>query len=157
MPREVIVTFPGGKRVDALVDGRLVHTDQPTGAGGENSAPAPFDLFAASLGTCAGYFVLAFCQARSLSTDGIILRQRIGFDEAHVLRDVEVEIEVPPSFPERYRSALARAAEGCTVKKAIEAQPRFAVRTVMSGAQPPPSAVSDAGQRVGPSRARQIG
>lgn len=133
MPRELVVTFPGGKRVDALVGGRLVRTDQPASAGGEGSAPAPFDLFAASLGTCAGFFVLAFCQARSLPTAGLTLRQRIGFDDAHVLREVELEIEVPPDFPEKYRGALVRAAEGCTVKKAIEASPRFAVRTVIAG------------------------
>ena len=134
MSREVTVTFPGGKRVDALVDGRLVQTDQPIRAGGEGSAPAPFDLFAAALGTCAGYFVLAFCQARSLPTAGISLRQRISIDDAHVLRQVELEIELPPGFPDKYRSALVRAAEGCTVKKAIEAQPTFVVRTVTAPA-----------------------
>ena len=139
MAKQVIVTFPGGKKVDALVDGKLVHTDQPSRAGGEDSAPAPFDLFAASLGTCAGYFVLAFCQARALPTDGISLRQRITFDDAHILREVDLEIEVPPGFPEKYREALARAAEGCTVKKAIEARPRFAVSTVTSG-EPWPAA-----------------
>jgi ribosomal protein S12 methylthiotransferase accessory factor len=133
MANRMTVTFPGGKKVDALVDGKLVHTDQPIRAGGEDSAPAPFDLFAASLGTCAGYFVLEFCQARSLPTDGITLRQRIAVDEAHILREVEMEIEVPPGFPEKYRQALARAAEGCTVRRAIEAQPRFAVRTVIGG------------------------
>lgn len=139
MPREVTVTFPGGKRVDALVDGRVVHTDQPVRAGGGDSAPAPFDLFAASLGTCAGYFVLEFCLARSLPTEGITLRQRITFDDAHILREVELDIEVPRGFPDKYLPALARAAEGCTVKKAIEAQPRFAVRTVISG-DPRPAA-----------------
>ena len=139
MATQVTVTFPGGKKVDALVDGKVVHTDQPLRAGGEDSAPAPFDLFAASLGACAGYFVLAFCQARALSTEGISLRQRITFDDAHILREVDLEIEVPSGFPEKYRGALARAAEGCTVKRAIEAQPHFAVRTVIGG-EPRPAA-----------------
>jgi len=130
MAKDVVVTFPGGKRVDALVGDKLLRTDQPVHAGGGDSAPAPFDLFAASLAACAGYFVLAFCQARGLPTEGIALRQRMSFDEAHRVREVELDIEVPPGFPEKYRPALVRAAEGCTVKKAIEAQPRFSVRTV---------------------------
>ena len=128
MATEVVVTFPGGKRVDALVGGKMVHTDQPVRAGGSDSAPAPFDLFAASLAACAGFFVLAFCQARALPTDGITLRQRIALDEAHHVSKVELDIEVPADFPDKYRAALVRAAEGCTVKKAIEAQPPFTVR-----------------------------
>ena len=138
MAKLVTVTFPGGKKVDARFDGKLVHTDQPARAGGEDSAPAPFDLFAASLATCAGHFVLAFCQARALPTAGISLRQRLELDDAHILSAVDLEIEVPPGFPEKYREALARAAEGCTVKRAIEARPRFAVRTV-TGDQPRPA------------------
>jgi ribosomal protein S12 methylthiotransferase accessory factor len=130
MASEVIVTFPGGKKVDALVDGRLVKTDQPVRAGGDGSAPSPFDYFAASLGACAGYFVLSFCQARSLPTEGLALKQRFSFDEKHTVQAVELDIEVPASFPARYRDALVRAAEGCTVKRAIDAQPRFSVRAV---------------------------
>jgi ribosomal protein S12 methylthiotransferase accessory factor len=130
MASEVIVTFPGGKKVDALVDGRVVRTDQPERSGGEGSAPSPFDLFAASLGACAGYYVLSFCQARSLPTEGIALKQRFTFDDKHTVVAVDLDIEVPESFPARYRDALVRAAEGCTVKRAIDAQPRFSVRAV---------------------------
>jgi ribosomal protein S12 methylthiotransferase accessory factor len=129
MATQIVVTFPGGKKVDALVGGKTVHTDQPASAGGDDSAPAPFELFAASLAACAGYFVLAFCQARGLSTGGISLRQRIAFDDAHRARDFDIEISVPPDFPDKYRTALALAASGCTVKRTIEAQPRFSVRT----------------------------
>jgi len=31
---DIEVTFPGGKRVDAHVGAHVVHTDQPTSAGG---------------------------------------------------------------------------------------------------------------------------
>ena len=60
------ITFPGGVRVDAHFNGFNVATDQPERNGGENKAPAPFDLFLASLGTCAGFFALRFCQKRNL-------------------------------------------------------------------------------------------
>ena len=70
---EILVTFPGGMRVDAQAGAHLIRTDQPASAGGDASAPAPFDLFLASLATCAGYYVLAFCRARGIPTDGLAL------------------------------------------------------------------------------------
>ena len=42
------VTFPGGKRVTANFLDHQVHSDQPQKAGGDGSAPSPFDLFFAS-------------------------------------------------------------------------------------------------------------
>ncbi|HCT72209.1 MAG TPA: osmotically inducible protein C, partial [Bacteroidales bacterium] len=46
------ITFEGKKKVIAEFNGYRIVTDQPERAGGEGSAPAPFDLFLASLGTC---------------------------------------------------------------------------------------------------------
>jgi ribosomal protein S12 methylthiotransferase accessory factor len=121
---DIEVTFPGGKRVDARVGSYVVHTDQPVEAGGAGSAVAPFDLFLASLATCAGIYVLGFCQARGLSTEGIGLRQRVEVDPATKLpKHVRLELALPPSFPEKYRAAVLRAAEGCKVKKTIAAAP----------------------------------
>jgi ribosomal protein S12 methylthiotransferase accessory factor len=129
---EVLISFPGGKRVDAAFRTEVVSTDQPVDAGGEASAPAPFTLFLASIGTCAGIYVLGFCQSRNLPTEGIQIRQRMAFDpETRVLSGVELDIEVPPTFPEKYREALVRVADQCAVKKAIQAQPEFVVRTVV--------------------------
>ena len=121
---DIEVTFPGGKRVDAKVGSYVVHTDQPVEAGGDASAVAPFDLFLASLATCAGIYVLGFCQARGLSTAGLGLRQRIELDvETKLPKRVHLELQLPPSFPDKYRAAIVRAAEGCKVKKTIAAAP----------------------------------
>lgn len=129
---EMIVTFPGGKRVDTEVGGHAIRTDQPAKGGGEDSAPAPFSLFLAAIGTCAGIYVLGFCQKRDLPTAGIRIVQRNRFDpQTGVLAGVDLDVEVPPSFPEKYRDALVRVADQCAVKKAIQAQPRFEVRTVV--------------------------
>ncbi len=131
---EITVTFPGGKRVDAELSGRVIATDQPREGGGEDSAPAPFSLFLASIGTCAGIYVLGFCQKRGLPADGIRVMERPRFDpETGVLSGVDLDIQVPASFPEKYRDALVRVADQCAVKKAIQAQPEFKVRTVVAG------------------------
>jgi len=128
---DIEVTFPGGKRVDARVGRFVLRTDQPVELGGEGSAVAPFDLFLASLATCAGIYVVGFCQARGLSTEGITLRQHVEVDAGtHLPSRIRLELGLPPSFPERYRVAVARAAEGCKVKKTMAAQPVVEVVTV---------------------------
>jgi ribosomal protein S12 methylthiotransferase accessory factor len=130
---EMTITFPGGARVDARAGHYTIETDQPPQAGGEGSAPAPFTLFLASIGTCAGIYVLGFCRQRGLPTDGIQIHQRVEPDpQTGLIGKVYLDIEVPSHFPEKYREALIRAATQCAVKKHLERPPRFEVRTVVT-------------------------
>mgnify|MGYP001298324200 CR=1 FL=1 len=132
--REIIVTLPGGRRVDARVGEHVVHTDQPISAGGADSAPSPFQLFLASMGTCAGIFVQGFCAARNLPTEGLRIVQRARFDDDGTLAEVELELELPEGFPEKYKAAVVKVAEQCSVKRAIAAQPKFIVHASLAGA-----------------------
>ena len=133
MAHEMIVTLPGGKRVDTRIGKHVIRTDQSVESGGEDSAPAPFDLFLPSIGTCAGIYVAGFCQKRNLPTEGIRIAQRNHFDrETGALLRVELDVLVPPGFPEKYLDALVRVADQCKVKKTIQAQPSFAVKAVVS-------------------------
>lgn len=123
---EMMIDFPGGARVDAHFGPFTVNTDQPPMA----SAPTPFATFLASIGTCAGIYVLGFCQQRGLSTEGIRIVQRMHSNSfTGMVGKIELEIQVPESFPERYRPALVRAAELCAVKKHFEQPPQFEVYT----------------------------
>jgi len=125
---DIEVFFPGHKRVEARVGEFVVKTDQPTDLGGDGSAVAPYDLFLASLATCAGIYVLGFCQARGLSTEGLGLVQRHELDpDTKLVRRVRIELKLPAGFPERYRAAIVRAAEGCKVKKTMAAAPSVEV------------------------------
>lgn len=127
---EMMVTFPGGARVDATFGPHTVRTDQPPQGGGEGSAPTPFAIFLASLATCAGIYVLGFCRQRGLPTEGIQLIQRAHADPATgMVKRIEMEILVPEDFPEKYRPALVRSAEQCAVKKHLEHPPRFEIST----------------------------
>lgn len=129
---EMVIDFPGGARVDAHFGPYTVMTDQPPQGGGEGSAPTPFALFQASLGTCAGIYVLGFCRQRGLPTEGIRLTQRtIPEPGTGMVGRIELDIEVPPGFPEKYHEALVRAASQCAVKKHLEHPPAFDVRTVV--------------------------
>jgi putative redox protein len=127
---QIDISFPGGKRVDASFNGFVVKTDQSKEAGGDASAPEPFSYFLASMGTCAGIFVLGFCQARNIPTEGVRVTETVEWDRtAHRLSKVKIDIHVPETFPEKYREPVRRAAESCSVKKAIFAPPEFVVET----------------------------
>ncbi len=123
---EMIIDFPGGSRVDAHFGGFTVPTDQPPTA----SAPTPFATFLASIGTCAGIYVLGFCQQRGIPTDGIRIVQRTHSNPVtHMVDKIDLEIQIPPTFPDKYRDSLIRSAELCAVKKHLENPPKFEIVT----------------------------
>ncbi len=135
MPPAIQVSFPGGKRVDAGVGRFTVSTDQPAELGGTDCAPAPYNLFLASIATCAGIYVLGFFQARGLPTEGLALVQHHEVDPvSKLVNRVRLELTLPPDFPAQYRPAIVRAAENCKVKKTIAAAPSFEVVVVGDGA-----------------------
>ncbi|MFC1575955.1 OsmC family protein [Gemmatimonadota bacterium] len=121
---EMEIGFPGGTRVDAVMGNMVIPTDQ------DGTAPAPFGLFLASIGTCAGIYVLGFLQHRGLPTEGIKIIQRLHTNPAtRMVEEVDLDIVVPPDFPEQYHAALIRAADQCAVKKHLETPPSFNVQT----------------------------
>jgi putative redox protein len=133
---EIKITFPGRKRVDAEMNGYVIRTDQPAKYGGDASAPAPFDYFLASIGTCAGIYVLFFCDERKIPTEGISLVQRLEYGEKETgkkfIEKIVIEITVPSSFPEKYLKTLIKVADQCAVKKTILKPPKFEVKTRVS-------------------------
>lgn len=132
---EIRITFPGGKRVNAEMNGFAIPTDQPVEAGGEGTAPTPFGYFLASLGTCAGIYVLSFCQQRGIDTTGMSLAQQMAFETDDTGRNrlarLTIDILLPPGFPEKYRNAIVRTAELCTVKKVLMDPPEFVITASM--------------------------
>ncbi|MDD2900440.1 MAG: OsmC family protein [Desulfuromonadaceae bacterium] len=128
---EMKITFPGGEKVNAEINGRIIPTDQPVEGGGGGTAPSPYDYFLASLGTCAGIYVLSFCQQRGIATEGLLLTQRMEFgvaeDGKRKLSKVAMDISLPPGFPEKYRNAIIKTAGLCSVKKVLMDPPEFAI------------------------------
>jgi ribosomal protein S12 methylthiotransferase accessory factor len=112
------IIFDGGKKVNAVIDGFTVKTDQALHSGGENSAPTPFSLFIASLGTCAGIYIKSFCDQRGIDTDGVHITLDYVYDQAQkIIVKFILIINVPADFPSQYDSALIKSASLCTVKR----------------------------------------
>ena len=98
---EMVIDFPGGARVDAHFGQFTVKTDQPPIA----SAPTPFATFLA-----------------------VRIVQRMHSDMfSGMVGKIDLEIQVPPTFPEKYLRALVKTAELCAVKKHFENPPKFDV------------------------------
>ncbi len=132
----IAISFEGGQKVAATFpDGLSMMTDQPQADGSPGAALSPYAYFLGSMGTCAGIYVLEFCNARNIPTDQVSLVQEIDFEEdaqgRRRLATVSLTIQVPPDFPERYHKAVVKAAELCSVKKAIMHPPEFVISCVV--------------------------
>jgi len=131
---EMIISFAGGKKVNADYRGFTIMTDQSPRSGGEGSAPEPFSLFLASIGTCAGIYVYSFCQERNLPTDNVrIVQTHHRREDGSGIGKISIDIEVPEDFPEKYRDTLVKVANLCAVKKHIQNPPEFEVSTSIAG------------------------
>lgn len=122
------IEFGQGKQIDAVFNGFRVTTDQSVKSGGSGSAPSPYEYFLSSLGTCAGIFVHSFCQSRKIPTKDLKMNLTFAFNEkTHMVEQVNVRVQTPPDFPEKYRPAIARAIDQCAVKKTLAEPPQFTI------------------------------
>jgi uncharacterized OsmC-like protein len=132
--REIRIVYPGGLKVDAESGTFVVRTDQPVREGGEGTAPSPFDLFLASIATCAGYYALAFCNGRGIPTEGLGVTARFEKDAASkMIGKISIRIDLPGGFPSKYREAVIKAVDACAVKAHMNRPPVFEIVAVPRG------------------------
>ncbi len=130
MDKTIEVSFPGGKKVDGKIENMIIKTDQPVKDGGEGTAPEPFHLFLMSIATCAGIYALDFCQAREFETKDMTLTMNCEFDPSgRVCQKLSIDLRVPAGFPEKYKKAIVRTMDLCSVKKHIMNPPEFEIKT----------------------------
>ncbi len=133
MEQEMRVSFPGGTRVDVEYKGKVIKTDQPVYQGGGGTAPAPFDLFLASIATCSGYYVLAFCEKRGIPVDkASVVMKTFKNPESKMIEKITIDIQLPPEFPEKYKNAVINAVDSCSVKEHLFRPPAFEVTASIS-------------------------
>ena len=120
------ISFPGGKKVDAHFKGFTIKSDQSEKDGGEGSAPTPPHLFLASLGTCAGYYAMEFCEKRKIDTEKLKLKLELQANKkTHMIEKIRFKLTLPPDFPEHYKPAIIKAIDLCYVKKHLHEPPEF--------------------------------
>jgi ribosomal protein S12 methylthiotransferase accessory factor len=120
------ITFPGGKKVNAVYKDFIITTDQSKKEGGEGTSPEPFSLFLASIGTCTGIYILDFCQHRNIPTDK--LGMELSFEknnETHLIEKINIILFLPKNFPKSYEKAILKTASLCTVKRHLDNPPKI--------------------------------
>lgn len=127
---ELKVRFGSGLEVDVEYKGFVVKTDQPVRDGGGGTGPSPFDYFLVSLAACAGFYALAFCRERKISVEGLGVTMSAERGEVSKMIDkVTITVDLPAHFPDKYRLALVKAVDHCTVKAHILRAPQFEIVT----------------------------
>jgi putative redox protein len=127
-PKELKVVFGENYKIDVEYKGFTVKTDQPVRDGGDGTASSPFDLFLVSLAACAGYYALAFCKERKIPTVGLAVTMTTERGEVSKMIDkISIAVTAPAGFPEKYRAALIKSVDHCTVKAHILRPPQFEV------------------------------
>ncbi|WP_456448608.1 OsmC family protein [Thiolapillus sp.] len=131
MKQTLKVDFPDGKKVDVQAGDFLIRTDQCRKAGGEASAPEPFDLFLSALASCAGIYALNFCHSRNLPTEGLALEMDWERDDKPPFEArVHYRLTLPRGFPEKYRDSILKAMDLCTVKRYLHQPPAFSLEAL---------------------------
>ena len=128
---ELKVTLEGNKKVSTHIGDHLIMTDQPEKNGGSNTAPAPYDLFLASIATCAGFYIQSYCDNKNIDSSGIEITLKVRRDAKKVINGFVTTIHVPEEIPEKLHGVLKKVASQCAVKKTIMNNPEFIVETIM--------------------------
>lgn len=129
---QIEISFGGNKKVNASVNGHIINTDQPQDSGGDNTAPTPYELFLASLGTCSAVFIKFYCDNRKIPADKIKIIQKTEFNKTtHLASKINFEIQFPSDFPKEHIEAVKNVAALCKVKKQLQAPPQFDITTTI--------------------------
>jgi len=122
---EMEIRFAGVQKVETRLKGATI----TVGSDIENeSGLEPLDLFFISLGLCAGKYVMEFCRTRDIPYEDTKILLRTQWDEDKKLHtQVLIQIQLPQEFPAKYKKAVIRAVDLCSVKKHIFTPPAIEV------------------------------
>jgi putative redox protein len=128
MSNELSVRHLDGDRFAINIRGHQLHVDQPTDAGGEDTAPTPTELFIAGLASCVAFYARRYLARHNIDPAGLAVAASftIGGRPTRVT-DVAVRLTPPPALPAERRDAFYAAAAGCTVHHTFEQPPAIAI------------------------------
>jgi len=91
---------------------------------------SPFLLFLASAGMCAAHYAREFMQNRNMSVEEVTIVETVLYNnETHMAENINIHVELPDSFPVKYKNAIKSAISRCTVKRHLGNPPSFEIET----------------------------
>ncbi|MFF0133057.1 OsmC family protein [Streptomyces mirabilis] len=111
------------------IRGHRIQVDQPTEAGGTDTAPTPTELFAASLATCIAFYAGRYLHRHGLPRTGLRVRTEftMATDRPARVASLRVVVVPPPELPEQRRAALLAVASHCTVHNTLHEPPEIEI------------------------------
>jgi putative redox protein len=89
---------------------------------------SPFLIFLATAGMCSAVFVRSFMQQRGLPFQEVGITQKMSYDRTtNMVGDIDMVVDLPPGFPEKYVSAIKNVIAQCPVKRHLAEPPTFNV------------------------------
>jgi len=89
---------------------------------------SPFLIFLATAGMCSAVFVRSFMQQRGLPFEEVGITQKMNYNRmTNMVGDIEMVVDLPANFPEKYVSAIKNVIAQCPVKRHLAEPPTFNV------------------------------
>ena len=124
----VVATHSGGLAFSVSVRDHVVSTDQPSRAGGDDSAPTPLELLSVSLASCIALYVHKFCEAKSLVTSGFAVEVKpLWKEEPGRIARFDVIVHLPDNVPAMLYPAIEEVARTCPVHNTLTHIPEITV------------------------------
>jgi putative redox protein len=112
--------IPGTLRNDVLIrDAFVLQTDEPESVGGENTAPAPHELLAASLASCVTTTVAMYARTKGWELGDLLVE--VEYDARSTPRRFRVDLHISGDYDAEQIARLERAAATCPVRRSLEA------------------------------------
>jgi ribosomal protein S12 methylthiotransferase accessory factor len=122
---EVLIQFsPDSKNIEICLDPFTVIAD-----GGDHTEPSPGVLFLSGVLACTASTARGYCFRNNLPLPTGIKASIHVDPEKNLIDTIEMNLLVPPEFPQDHLQALEKAAGKCTVKKWWMNPPEFILRT----------------------------
>jgi len=116
---KILIKFDTNKKIVPFFDDKKITIDD-----------SPFLLFLASAGMCAAYYAREFMQNREISLDNVSIVETVSYNnKTHMAENINIHVELPESFPVKYKNAIKSAIAQCTVKRHLGHPPSFEIQT----------------------------
>jgi uncharacterized OsmC-like protein len=128
-PGQVEVTYLGGESYAIATRGHALLTDQPSTAGGADTAMTPTELLVASLSSCVAFYAGRYLARHGLNRDGLHVTATFttATDRPARVGKVRLIIQLPGGVPPSRQAALLAVASHCTVHNTLRQPPNIAI------------------------------
>lgn len=129
MTSKIVTSHLGNDRFAIDVRGHRIHVDQPIDNGGEDTAPTPTELFAASLAGCVAFYAHRYLARHNVGSEGLSVEAEFNAGGSpNRITDVTIHITAPAALPPERRDAFLAVASHCTLHNTLSQPPTVNIR-----------------------------